>query len=60
MMLELLVVLRTRPDNTLVDRAVGSLEEGICLDTIVERRVVIVGNGRVNHDDVGLLSLVQG
>jgi hypothetical protein len=60
MMLELSVVLRTRPDDTLVERAIGSLQEGVCLDTIVERRVVIVGNGRVNHDDVGLLSLVQG
>jgi hypothetical protein len=60
MILELLVVPLTRPYNTLVDRAVGSLQESVCFDTIVERRVVVIGNGRVNHNDVGLLSRVQG
>lgn len=53
------VLLLTRPDDTLINRAIRSLEESTCLDAIVERRVVVVGNGRVDHDDVGLLSLVQ-
>lgn len=53
-------VLLTRPNNTLIDRAIRSLQEGVRLDTVVERRVVVVGNCWVDHDDVGLLSLVQG
>jgi hypothetical protein len=51
--------LLTRPNNTLIDRAIGSLQEGVRFDTIVECRVVVVGNCRVNHDNVGLLSGVQ-
>ena len=50
----------SRPYNTLIDRAVRSLEESTCLDTIIESRVVVVGNSRVDHNDVGLLSLMEG
>lgn len=39
--------------------AVGALEEDVLLEARGQRRVVLVGHGRVDHDDVVLVARVQ-
>ncbi|KAF5121944.1 hypothetical protein E5D57_012416 [Metarhizium anisopliae] len=39
--------------------AVGALEEDVLLEARRQRRVVLVGHGRVDHDDVVLVARVQ-
>lgn len=47
------------PDDAKPDGAVGAQEEGVLFDSAVQRGVVLVGHGRVNHDDVVLVVGVQ-
>lgn len=49
----------TRPDNTDPDGAVSPQQEHVVLEALVGRRVVLVGDGWVDHDDVVLVICVQ-
>ncbi len=47
------------PDDALPDGTVASQHEDVILDAALERRILLVGHGRVYHDDVVLVVRVE-